>query len=409
MRPSRDDGAVAILVAVFATVAFAFLAILVDLGGARVIKQDAVGAADAASLAGAAQLDDCITTFPRRCPEATQAVKDVATANFGVGPPLNWATCTATPPAGWTWRRNQSGTNCIRYGYLGGTTGRKPDVVFVAIPVRKSPVSFGALVSGFSGVSVSAASVAGTEATSVTPCALCVRGSLQLTGNLTVDGGGSLYVGHVVAPSAATVLAPAGTFLTDPLPGGIAMTFLPSPPTVTGRAVADPFGASPTPPTAPALPGPTQDSTCSGGTLLAGTYRRLTVTGSCKLNGVYEFHGDVTVNGQLTIATATSHASISLVAGADLVVTSGNLTLNRDPSTRYAIFADGAVTITSGSADVGGDVYVPNAALQVSSGTFNASGIVFADAFQVSGGQASVTSPGGATPQEGTPDIALVR
>ena len=51
-----DEGAIAIVVAIFSLVAFGFAAVVVDLGYARTVKLRAQDAADSAALGGAAAL-----------------------------------------------------------------------------------------------------------------------------------------------------------------------------------------------------------------------------------------------------------------------------------------------------------------------------------------------------------------
>jgi hypothetical protein len=312
-----------------------------------------------------------------------------------------------------TWRWYYSSvpnrTRCIRYGTptSGGTT--RPTVVFVALPARTSPSSFGGIV-GYDGVDITSSAVAGRIETSVAGCALCVPGTVtSRAGTLSVQGGGSLYATNADA-SAGTIAVggSGGIFLTNDPTGTM---FVGSTPVVTGQQVKDPFAAQAVPATTP----PNRTKTTCGSdpdpaenVLDAGIYTSLTVTGNCSLSGgVYEFDDDVVIDaGTLT----ASNATLKLVNGASLVVHAGGVDLSGAAAgTSFVVWADdGGVTVDSGTVLLTGDVYVPGGAVTLTSGFLTVGGTVVAAGVD-SSSSLTVQSAGTAVPQTGRPDVALVR
>ncbi|MGZ4596377.1 MAG: pilus assembly protein TadG-related protein [Actinomycetes bacterium] len=441
----RDDGAIAILVAVLSVVLFGFGALVVDLGIARDSKQQAQDSADAASLAGAADLTKCTS---RRCTAAVTAIKSSANENFRVNgaPPLDWARCQAAPATQypqWTWRQRRSGTQCIAFGWPRppGTVSGPPAVVFVALPPRKSPSILGGII-GYKGLKISGSAVAGLVNNPVKGCALCVLDSLRPDGgSLQVLGGGSLYADNadVSAASLGTVSvtpASSGLYFTQPLPAAIgSVVFNPSP-VVTGQSVSDPFasGVGGGPAATNSAPGAGTDFVCDNETIPPGTYGALSVPGGsiCQLaTGVYEFNKDVTVAGQLLGTGSGVQATISLRSGASLTVApSGRVAIPvHETSSPEVVYADGGSIDVAGSLDVNGDVdvlagdikntgimtvhghvYAPAGHLTVSPGIASITGTTVVRELMVGpAGVVTVDSPGTSAPQQARPDVALVR
>lgn len=121
-RHGDDEGAVAILVAIFAVVIFGFASIVVDLGYARTLKVDRQDAADAAALAAA-----------RALPDVTMAVKAAglsASQNIDIdADPATWTCLDVEPSAGW---HRSFETACITFS--------EDDMqVSVALPDKSAP------------------------------------------------------------------------------------------------------------------------------------------------------------------------------------------------------------------------------------------------------------------------------
>lgn len=447
-RDGRDDaGAIAIVVAALAAVLFGFGAIVVDLGLARDLKQEARDSADAAALAGAGDLISCQGTTNACTRQAACRVKLSVQANFqgtdDRGLCTNprsferafWRGCQASPPPPdelGAWR--QRGSPCILFGTTAGRS--RPTLVFVALPSRNSPGAFGGVV-GSSGVAVTSSAVAGQLDNTVAGCALCVLRSLAPEGGaVQVVGGGSLYV-EQVAPvpgshgSVSVFPTAAGSYLTDDLPPEAGLvTFSPAP-VVTGQDVVDPFSV-PTPPTASGASN--GDSTCAGDALQPGLYGRLDVAADavCQLGaGTYEFRDDVRVRGQLladagtTISlTGTATLTVDVDATVDVsgpapgapvlyvsqgsVAVDGVLRLGGQVGA-LTLSAGGDVSV-SGTLVVVGDVYLPNGRLDVTAGAVGVTGnVVAADVRTDDSTSLTVDSPGTATVQQARPDVVLVR
>ena len=86
-----DRGAIAVVVAVFAVVAFGFGALVVDLGYARLLKMRAQDAADSAALAGAAALfaGGSVADFDEAVLQAQARAVEAMDPAYG----LEWSDC----------------------------------------------------------------------------------------------------------------------------------------------------------------------------------------------------------------------------------------------------------------------------------------------------------------------------
>lgn len=402
-----DEGAIAVLVAILALVLFGFGALVVDLGMARDLEQRATDSADAAALAGSADLRLCTGS---RCTAAVAAVKSSASDNFasGDGTPLAWNSCRATPPSGWSWRQRRSRTQCIQFGWSGPVSG-SPAVVFVAIPPRTSRSAFGG-VFGFSGVTVQETAVAGTASRPVPPCALCILDSMDVSGgSLSISGGGSAYATDATASGGTFTVFGAGIYLTNP---GSGTGFFP-PPVVTDQPVADPFAAT-SPPT-PAPPDLDVDE-CGGGTdvLVPGTYTDdLVVVGTCTLGpGVYEFEKDLEIEpaGRLQGAGVT----LAFDNNADLSVDGGSVVLGPPAtgqilSVHFPSTGSGTIVVDSGSVTTGAAFYASRRTLEVTSATVRINGTAVLDELEMRSGTVVISSPGSGSAQSGPRETALVQ
>lgn len=168
-----DEGAIAIIVALFAVVLFGFAALVVDVGNASDVRAQASTAADAGALAGERALA-AWTNANRTAPDPTfeqtlaDTVKSAVAASYSVND-SDWTSCTDTVPSGFT---ATAASQCVQYQVtiVGGVvTG---SAVRVRVPVRKVPSTFGGIF-GTSAISVSpiAAAKAGQDPPS--PCLPC--------------------------------------------------------------------------------------------------------------------------------------------------------------------------------------------------------------------------------------------
>lgn len=220
VRPSRraaDQGALAIIVALFAVSLFMLAALVVEVGSAREARGTAQAAADAAGLAAAAVVYVDDTSPPDLAAAVAEAARFGAANNFPVGATeaTYWNGCTATVPPGW----EVTTTPCV--AFLRNGSGRVVRVQ-VVVPGQDTPSFFGAVpgltralaqarVPGFSGGFeldcqlcvtgnyFSENSALGT----VTSGSVWVNGSLTRgpgSSQLTVAGGGTVQYGTTVSP-----------------------------------------------------------------------------------------------------------------------------------------------------------------------------------------------------------------
>jgi Putative Flp pilus-assembly TadE/G-like len=301
-RRSDDAGAIAIVVAVFAVVMFAFGALIVDLGLARSIRLEARAAADAAALAGAGELYEDSDTIPD-IPGAVAEVKQVAAHSFGTTDG-QWSTCSAPVPTGWF---AAPGTSCIAFR----RPESRPARIQVTLPPRRSGASIGAAV-GYTGLDVTARSRAMALDESIPECSLCITFDLDVDGQVFVDGDGSAFAGEGAVGAAGNITVQGGGvigFTAAPNPPDDPAKYSPNPPLV-GLTPRDPYvgqGVLPSLPTTIST-----DTACGRGgdpplqtyDPLTGTgvaYRNLTVHGTCTIPD-----GVLFVTGKLDFQTPPS-------------------------------------------------------------------------------------------------------
>jgi len=147
---SRDEGAVAIVVALLAVALFGFAALVVDVGNGQNTRTQLQNAADSAALAGEQQLaswahDNPTLIDPSGLVTSTEqddlvvAVKSAVNADYPIAD-SEWTTCTDAAEAGYN---SADATSCIQYRVTstgGAVTGT---AVRVRIPRQTIPSTFG--------------------------------------------------------------------------------------------------------------------------------------------------------------------------------------------------------------------------------------------------------------------------
>lgn len=333
----EDEGAIAILVAVFALVMFGFAAIVVDLGDARSLRALAQDTADSAALAGASKLAEGGSIA-----EADAAVRSYALDNMGTTSTA-WATCSRPVPAGWS---RPPDTSCIQFHDFAASA----DMVRVSLPSEKSVVGLGAMF-GYQGISVSATTQAQVrDDDPIAGCGLCVLTGLDTRGSVTVRGGDSFSArtgrvrtagadnGFVEVQDGGSI-----TFASTPNPG----TGPYSPDPVVTGSPADPFAGA-LMPSFPA-PAPTNVVTCGSGpgqtpTLPAATYQNIDVRGPCTAAGT------VAVTGHLHVFSSGSLSSASVTLYFACGNRSSPTACSAQNGGRLTVDAGGDVTISGGTA-----------------------------------------------------------
>ena len=193
-RRSRDEaGAVVILVAVLSVTMFTLVALVVDLGMARVVRRQAQVASDASSLAAATALY-AHASYDTGAPQpdfdaAVTAAKGYAAENYQVAD-TDWAGCT--DPAALAYQ--PAGTPCISFD-----DATKPTQVRIVVPLRNVKLPFGALA-GASQVNIGASAAASLEPGGLSNCGLCIIGDADhdvQNGEIDVSGGSVAFNGSV--------------------------------------------------------------------------------------------------------------------------------------------------------------------------------------------------------------------
>lgn len=289
-RVTRDDeGAVAIIVALFAIVLFGFAALVVDVGNASDVRAQASSAADVGALAGARELTQWVhVNGPVPDPNLAGVVEDAVAATYQVSAE-QWAACDDTVPASMPADTQPTATTaCVQYSL-------SEVKVRVRIPPRKVPSTFGGLF-GASSISVSPVAVA--DSGTLANCAPCVPA-------LGADG------------------QPVGSPSPSPVP-----TFASPSPTVSPSPTGPPPSAPPSsaPPSAPPSSAPPPSSSPSATCPDPGTYvdTDLAAPGACNLSpGLYVFS-----DSTFTVAGALAGANVTLVfEGTSTLDVAGSLSL----------------------------------------------------------------------------------
>ncbi len=203
-----DDGAVAIVVALFAVVLFGFTSLVVDIGNAQSVRTRAQAAVDAAALAGAQELFAYVEAGrPLPDPQLAATVHDSVAANLGGNWGPDWSSCTATPPGG---LQAVDGEPCIFYDATGlGADNR--EVVDVQLPRLGVPLAFAGMF-GVGSVSIAPSAQAAAGAPRCQPCEPKLAADGQPIPPLP-------DVGALPAPIPAGLTLPAGELDADGCPG----------------------------------------------------------------------------------------------------------------------------------------------------------------------------------------------
>ncbi len=163
----REEGAVAIIVALLAIVLFGFCALVVDVGHAQDVRHNAQNAVDSGALAGAQELRSYLADPANVLPDDNLAdvVQRVVDANL---PNPDWSSCAAPDPASGFTASTQ--TNCVQWAPADGSN---PVRVRVEFPPRKVPTTFGGIV-GVGSITVDPVAVSAVgNSTGTPPCEPC--------------------------------------------------------------------------------------------------------------------------------------------------------------------------------------------------------------------------------------------
>ena len=243
MNSRKDEqGAIAILVALFAVAMFIVAALVVDLGMARDTRQSSQNAADASALAAANLLypdgSKCSDGSATPCiADAVAAAKSYAAVNFGVTA-AEWGSCPSAP-AGYT--VPTGAPSCIAFDSL-----TKPTKVWAVMPTRDVKTGLGALA-GVNQIPVGSRAQARVASGLSVKCSLCFLGdldsgnadytvsggsiavagdvSLGPNGNVTATGGGAVAVGGTYNPNES--FSPKPVIDIDAFPDPLASMSLP--------------------------------------------------------------------------------------------------------------------------------------------------------------------------------------
>jgi Flp pilus assembly protein TadG len=378
----EDRGAVAIMVAVLASVLFVIAALVVDLGLGRDTKRQSQNAADASALAAGNVLYETDATcslapcFDRSVAEA----KEYAQTNFGVDPTA-WGSCTDSTPLAYI-PASETGT-CISFDQ-----SVKPTQVRVVVPTRSVDTGLG-VVAGVETIDISTVARATINPEPVLPCGLCVLGSgtthnLQ-NGDAFVDNGNAHFNGNVNVSANGLVVAD-GDITVEGTASGPNSNYTPDP-TEGVSPIEDPLGYIPLPPAAMAsLVARTNPCTQGPGIYTSQDLRNATCTLSPGLyvirSGVWDLAGNsstVLRGSGVTLYFTCSDGSLPRAcnpgeAGATMDF-SGNGRIEIDaptsgPLAGLAIVYDRNNTSTlrftgNGSGGMSGAVYAPSAKLLV--------------------------------------------
>jgi hypothetical protein len=295
-RRSRDEaGAVVILVAVLSVTMFTLVALVVDLGMARVVRRQAQVASDASSLAAATALY-AHASYDTGAPQpdfaaAVTAAKGYAAENYQVVD-TDWAGCT--DPAALAYQ--PAGTPCISFD-----DATKPTQVRIVVPLRNVKLPFGALA-GASQVNIGASAAASLEPGGLSNCGLCIIGDgahdVQ-NGEIDVSGGSVAFNGSVNVHNNGHVTASDGHINVEGTATG--STYSPAP--ATGQPeMPDPLATYPLPSDFSTL-GAAKTDPCTQGPGLYGGHNF--ENGTCTLAaGLYVITGEWSFTGSAGLDAA---------------------------------------------------------------------------------------------------------
>jgi hypothetical protein len=431
VKRGGDAGAIAVVMAMFAVIMFVCAALVVDLGFARATRREAQNSADAAALAGAGAMYD--KTGALQPAASITAVKDYSASNFDTSD-TDWASCSATLPAGWTTtvgvgvNARNSGTTCIAYD-----NAANPQIVQVVEPFRHTGTFFGGII-GYHGSDISALAQASIQPKSHVSCVVCVmgdwdgqngdalvtNGGVAINGNLSTGPNGSVTAAGGIGVAGSGLpdphLNPAGTpigHFTDPLAD------IPLPPAVLGQVAVDGNGA------------------CAAGSYVSildctsfgpGVY---VIVGNNKLTGqqnliatpsggvLFYFTCSTTTGNGHTAVTKTRACTTGESGGAIDAAGQGNVSISgrlyggrtfsiiydRNNTAEVRLVGNGATSIT-------GDIYALNSVFDArGNGTFDVNSLIVTGAFRFDGNPSRFTDnyTGEAAESSGPKDLRLIK
>lgn len=327
----RDEvGAVAVIVAVSATVLFVLAALVVDLGLARDTRRDSQNAADASALAAANRL---YSTGTLDLNGAVDTAKSYALTNFGIALTA-WSACTDDQPLPVL----ATGTGCISFD-----SATAPNRVRVRIPGVNVQTPLGTLA-GTGKVKVGSYAEAILAPTSGSPCGLCILGSGEHdfdTSNLYATNTSVMLNGTLcakkdfqVSPAPPNTLSVQGGVKTSQ---GCKSSGVSPYPVGTGSNLVDPL-ASLAMPTTTGLANKGTQNPCTGG---PGIYSTFSNANTCTLPaGLYVITGATSMSGNghdikgngvtlyLTCGTPAAIVACTSANSKDFDMTSQNVHLN---------------------------------------------------------------------------------
>lgn len=351
--PERADerGAVAIVVAVVASVLFVTAALVIDLGLARDTRRQAQNAADASVLAAAnALFPDSLTctagaATPPCFTDATGVAMSYAETNYAVKTE-QWSGCT--DPLALPYR--PAGTSCISFD----TSAAAVSEVRVVVPTRTNDTAFGG-VAGVEEIAVAARAQAAVSPgrPGTAECGLCVSGDTAISGNPTVEVNDSSIHVNTNSYSGNATVRTNGQFITREPPRVSGRVTLP--PRVAGGLPPDPLAHIALPFSSQANELPTRGSVSYSGrdtcTLLPGRYGSISLSGSSRCTmqpGLYAITGAVSFSGT---------SSLDGASGVTLYFTCGSTSAVRECGAAYPFVEYGGSLGLTGTNDI--DIVAP--------------------------------------------------
>ncbi len=187
-REGSERGAVAVMVAVVATVLFLVAALVVDLGLARDIRRQSQNSSDAAALAAGNAL-----YTPLNVPDFAMAVTEAKTyslVNFGI-PLTAWNSCTDPDKLSYV---PPGSTPCVSFD-----SSTSPSKVRVLMPSKTFNTGLGTLA-GVNTITISSSARAALVPGGTVDCGLCVLGQGPhsiINGDVQSGGAGVHFNGSV--------------------------------------------------------------------------------------------------------------------------------------------------------------------------------------------------------------------
>ena len=361
-----DGGAVAVVVAVFAVVAFGFAAIVVDLGYARVVKARAQDAADSAALAAAAQLYSGGSASDAAAAAETNARNVLGLDGLDDEDWLDlWTDCddpsrlpVPLPPI--------PEPSCVSFDV---SEANDPRQVRVRVPDTPVESFFGGIFD-YGGIDISAAATASIGPIEFTPaCAICVLGAgphVLDNGDVLAEGADISFNGNVDLLNESTVTAIGRTvFVEGEATKDLTSSFGEMPVKEEASPVDDPLNGEP----APNTPGLLGTNPCSEG---PGVYDSPVLTGACALQpGTYRITGDLTATSGATIDGVDDDADNETgvqfwLAGGSIDLSDAEVVDLLAPAGSFLVYApigSSSVNLFGAANTISGHIYSPGGSI----------------------------------------------